>query len=75
MGNKDRKKRKNSSKRDNAHTSKSNKEAKSGSPEVVSGTSLDNSSLTNTEYLYSSPLLNTLNTLPVNMNMNGSPEW
>ena len=66
MANKNRKKRKNSSEGDSAHTSKSNKEAKSGSPGAV------NSSLFNTnQYLYSTPLSNYI---PVNnMNTMSSP--
>ena len=69
MGNKNKKKRKNSSKGDSAHTSKSNKEAKSGLPDV-SDNSFNNSQLSNTQYLYSSPCVNPL---MVNMNSNASP--
>lgn len=67
MANKGKKKRKNSSEGDCAKTSKSNKEAKSGSPEAVS-----DSCLNSVQYLYSSPVLH--GGIPVNMNssFNGS---
>ena len=73
MGGKNRKKRKNSSQGESAHTSKSNKEAKSGSPGVVSDNSFNNSQLSSSQYLYSSPCVTTSNPLPMNMNMNNSP--
>ena len=61
MGGKKWKKRKNSSQGESAHTSKSNKEAKSGSPGVVSDNSFNNSQLSSSQYLYSSPCVTTSN--------------